>query len=76
MAKTQSAPAQQPGLFMRAQLFFEGVRDEMKKVAWPTRDELKASTGIVLMMLGLMALIVASLDVVFLTLIRLIMRLG
>ena len=76
MAKTQTATAQQPGIFTRVQLFFEGVRDEMKKVAWPTRDELRASTGIVLMMLALMALIVAGLDVIFLTLIRLIMRLG
>jgi preprotein translocase SecE subunit len=76
MAKTQTASAQQPGIFMRVQLFFEGVRDEMKKVAWPNRDELRSSTGITLMMLGIMGLIVAGLDVVFLMAIRLIMRLG
>jgi preprotein translocase subunit SecE len=76
MAKTQTASAQKPGIFAQVQGFFEGVRDEMKKVAWPSRDELRSSTGITLMMLGIMGLIVAGLDVVFLLVIRLIMRLG
>jgi len=35
--------------------FFNGVVKEMKKVTWPTKDELKESTGIVIVVCLLLA---------------------
>ncbi len=70
MAKTQSAsgPASAGwlrGNTLRIRRFYEDVRSEMSKVAWPTRDELKEQTYLVLIMLGIMAFIIAVLDNIF-----------
>ncbi len=35
--------------------FFNGVVKEMKKVTWPTKDELKESTGIVIVVCLILA---------------------
>lgn len=35
--------------------FFNGVVKEMKKVTWPTKEELKESTGIVIVVCLLLA---------------------
>ncbi len=35
--------------------FFEGVVKEMKKVTWPTKDELKESTNVVIVVCLLIA---------------------
>jgi preprotein translocase subunit SecE len=61
MAK-QAQQTVQPGAFTRLKSYFEGVRLEMAKVTWPTREELKASTVVVMMFLALLAVIIGSLD--------------
>ncbi len=76
MAKQAVKRASLPGPIGRVQAFYESVREEMKKVAWPSRDEIKQSTSIVLLMLGIMALIVAVYDIVFTYAVRLILMLG
>ncbi len=40
------------------------VRSEMEKVTWPTQEDLKASTTVVMMFLALFAAIVGVMDVV------------
>jgi preprotein translocase subunit SecE len=41
------------------------VMSEMEKVTWPTREDLKAHTTVVLFFLAVLAIIVGSIDVVF-----------
>ena len=41
------------------------VKVEMEKVTWPTREDLKASTTVVLFFLLILAVIVGAMDVVF-----------
>jgi preprotein translocase subunit SecE len=45
--------------------FFNGVTKEMKKVTWPTKDELRESTVVVLATTVIMALFVFMVDTVF-----------
>lgn len=61
---TQVAEAK-PGLFQRIRGFFEEVLTELQKVNWPTVDELKSSTQVTLIMLGVVAAIIFVYDQVF-----------
>ena len=54
-----------PGLFARIGLFIRQVIAELRKVIWPTRDELIAYTTVVLVFVLFMAALVAVLDYVF-----------
>ncbi len=51
------------GLVARVQGFFEDVLAELKKVTWPAKEELKASTSVVLVLLLLFAAVVGVMDV-------------
>ncbi|RME14562.1 MAG: preprotein translocase subunit SecE [Alphaproteobacteria bacterium] len=44
--------------------FIQQVRSEVSKVVWPTRRELVLTTGMVLAMAGLMALLFSLVDLV------------
>jgi preprotein translocase subunit SecE len=65
MAKQSVALAERPSAFARLRDFFQEVKVELAKVAWPSRNELKQSTSIVLMVLGLFGLIVFVYDFFF-----------
>lgn len=65
MAKTSVAGAERPNPFVRTREFFQEVNVEMKKVAWPSRDELKQSTQVVLVLLGIVGGIIFVYDGVF-----------
>jgi preprotein translocase subunit SecE len=58
------ASASKPGLVARAKIYGGEVRTEMEKVTWPTQEDLKASTTVVMMFLGLFAVVVGTMDVV------------
>ena len=45
--------------------FINGVTKEMKKVTWPTKDELKDSTTIVLASTVILSLFIFVVDAVF-----------
>lgn len=45
--------------------FINGVTKEMKKVTWPTKDELKDSTTIVLASTVIISLFIFMVDAVF-----------
>lgn len=51
------------GLVARVQGFFEDVLAELKKVTWPAKEELKASTSVVLVLLLLFAAVIGVMDV-------------
>jgi preprotein translocase subunit SecE len=63
MAKV-SAAAAKFGFAVRIQDFFEDVLVELKKVTWPSKDELKASTTVVLVLLLLFAAVIGVMDLV------------
>jgi preprotein translocase subunit SecE len=53
------------GVVARSRAYLQDVRSEMGKVTWPTREDLKASTTVVMLFLALLATIIGSMDQVF-----------
>lgn len=64
MAK-QLVVENKPGVIQRMRTFFEEVRNEMKKVTWPTREDLMVSTKVTLYLLLIMAVIIFVYDKIF-----------
>jgi len=52
-------------LYERARTFIEEVRTELGKVTWPTSDDLKVSTKVTMLLLGIMAGITFGFDLTF-----------
>ena len=44
--------------------FFVDVKEQVQKITWPSQDELKSSTGIILAFLAMMALIIFGMDLI------------
>ncbi|MCD6336704.1 MAG: preprotein translocase subunit SecE [Candidatus Neomarinimicrobiota bacterium] len=57
-------------MFDRIKEFFSGVRYELKKVNWPSWDELKSSTTVVLVFSIFVTLFIAIVDLGVGTLVR------
>lgn len=49
----------------RIQVFYQEVKVEMIKVTWPTQDDLRSSTTVVMMLLVIMAVLVGVFDIIF-----------
>ena len=64
MAKQAAAEAK-PSLTVRIKEFYQEVMTEISKVTWPSQDELKSSTQIVLLMLFLVGALIYVYDTVF-----------
>lgn len=52
-------------LYDRTRTFFVEVWTELGKVTWPTREDLKVSTKVTMLMLCIMAAIVFAFDLTF-----------
>ena len=65
MAKQAVVPEAKDNLFVRIRDFYHEVLAEMSKVTWPSWDELKSSTSVVLILLMVMAGVIYVYDVVF-----------
>lgn len=52
--------------------FVRGVRNELRRVNWPNRDQLRQSTAVVLIIVATLGVYVAAWDFVFNSLSRLI----
>ena len=67
MAKQTTAAGVEakPTLFVRVRDFYQDVMVEMSKVTWPSKDELKSSTSVVLFLLGVIGAIVYVYDIAF-----------
>ena len=63
MAKQPPADKGKPGPVARAKGFIQEVRVELSKVTWPTKEDLKSSTQVVLILLAAMAAIVWFFDI-------------
>lgn len=64
MAKQLAMSDEKPGLFTRIRSFYEDVMSELRKVTWPSRDDLKASTKVTLFLIVVMAVVVFVYDTV------------
>ena len=64
MAK-QAQQVEQAGFLARSKSYFDDVRIEMTKVTWPSKEELKASTVVVLIFLGILAVVIGAMDLGF-----------
>ncbi|MBM3288808.1 MAG: preprotein translocase subunit SecE [Candidatus Hydrogenedentes bacterium] len=71
-----AAPSPKPGIVETVRGFFEDVRSEMKKVSWPTYDELKSLTILVLWSLLISGIVLGVFDFIFNNFMGLILRLG
>lgn len=67
MSGTGTAPADRASMsrWARMSLFVREVIAELRKVIWPTRNELITYTGVVIVFVVAMAAIVALMDFVF-----------
>ena len=53
------------GMFSRLALFLRQVMFELKKVVWPTKEQMVTYTAVVVVFVIIMGLIIAALDYVF-----------
>ena len=60
----KKADSKKPGLVERARTYFKGVKSEIKRVSWPTKNELVKYTGAVLGMLVFFGVLIAVVDAV------------
>lgn len=64
MAKQTAVENKKPGLFAQVQEFYEDVMTELRKVTWPTRPDLMASTKVTLFLIVVMAVTTFLFDTV------------
>lgn len=76
MAKQATAATARPGLVARLNEFYLEIRAEMKKVAWPTKEDLKSSTSVVIFVLVALAIIIGVFDKIFQLIAFLVFKLG
>lgn len=62
VAKSGKGQAQKPGFFQRIFRYFKEVGAELKKVTWPTRQELVKYTGVVLVFIAVFAVVIGAMD--------------
>ena len=65
MLKQSNAVESKPGLMQRVTTYLQEVQVELGKVTWPSREDLKVSTKVSMMRLGIMAGIIFVFDVFF-----------
>lgn len=76
MAKQAVATATKPSIPARIKEFYEEVMAELKKVAWPTPQEVKASTWIVAVLLLIFGVLMFTFDFLFQRGILVLLKLG
>ena len=59
---TAEKSAVRPGIFTAANEYIKDVRIEMSKVSWPTREELRESTLVVIVMVFVIAIFIGIVD--------------
>lgn len=65
MLKQSNAAEAKPGFVQRAMTYLQEVQVELGKVTWPTKEDLKVSTKVTMMMLCIMAGIIFAYDIFF-----------
>jgi preprotein translocase subunit SecE len=60
----------------RASDYIKEVRAESAKVSWPTRKEVQAATGVVLVTVAILSVFIYAIDRIYLFLLGLLLRNG
>ena len=60
------------GFFSRMALFLRQVMFELKKVVWPTKEQMVTYTAVVVVFVIIMGLIIAALDFAFVRIVLLV----
>ncbi len=64
MTESTENVAEKLGLFARVGLFYRQVLNELRKVVWPTRNQLTTYTAVVLVFVSFIIAVVSLLDLV------------
>lgn len=72
MADTSLSKAKKPGFGTRVKRFFRDIKAEMKKVTWPTKEQLLHNTGVIVVFIIIVTIILSVLDIAFAKLFELI----
>jgi len=64
MTESTENVAEKLGLFARVSLFYRQVVNELRKVVWPTRNQLTTYTAVVLVFVSFIIAVVSLLDLV------------
>ncbi|HHT37491.1 MAG: preprotein translocase subunit SecE [Candidatus Wallacebacter cryptica] len=65
-----------PSFWLRITKYFREVRSELRKVAWPNRKEVINNTGIVLLVVLIVAVFIGAVDFLISNLLSLLSRIG
>ena len=76
MARQATIAGQKPNVVVRARQFLQEVKTEMNKVAWPSKNEVKSHTSVVMFLLFVLAGIIYVYDLVSLQVVKLLLLLG
>ena len=63
--KQQPEKKEKAGLGARVKRFLTDYKSELRRVVWPTRDQVVKNTGVVLVAIVFMAVIIGVLDLIF-----------
>jgi preprotein translocase subunit SecE len=60
----EALTTQEPGFFRRVVLFLRDVRAEIGKVTWPSRDEIRKATTVIIIFVTLLGLLIGLMDTI------------
>ena len=63
-------------MFSKVKKFMNDVYQELQKVAWPSREELIGSTGVVIIMSILVAIFIGAVDKILGAIVNILVRLA
>lgn len=72
MADTNLTKTKKLSFGERAKRFFRDTKAELKKVTWPTKDQLIHNTGVIIVFIIIITVILSVLDVAFAQLFKLL----
>lgn len=64
MAETNNKAAKKP-FFSRLKKYFKDTKSELKKVTWPSKEQLKKNTGVILVFIIIAAIFLFVCDIAF-----------
>ncbi len=59
---TEVVEQNQPGALARTAAFLRDVRGELRKVTWPTREELRKATVVIVIFVSLLGFLIGVMD--------------
>lgn len=72
MADTNSTKTKKASFGSRVKKFFHDTKAELKKVTWPTKEQLIHNTGVIIVFIIIITAILSILDVAFAKLFQLL----